>query len=448
MPPRGTLRFAVATRWREDMLQIVRNQWSNWSGFVTAQPRHLATPDNQDDLSTIITTAPGPIRIAGTGHSFTRLVQSDGTILSLDNFQGLIAHDPHKLQATVGAGTKIGPMTRLLHGVGQALPNMGDIDTQAFGGALATSTHGSGATLGAYPTLLEAIEITDGRGVVRKFNRTTNSDAINAMGVSLGAFGAVTQATIRNVADYRLRRRRWTEPVAGVLDRFHSVMTAQRSVEFFYIPFSGQAIMLSSEITDAPATSRPPNTDDEAVKALRTLRNYFKRMPWLRKRLIGSAIGKLPPEDYVEAWLKVYASERNVKFNEMEYHLPIEEGAKALREIITLLETRFPDVYFPIEVRVVAPDEIWLSPFYRRPSCSIAIHHGAPEDPLPFFAAAEPIFRKYGGRPHWGKMHNLTAKELSSIYPRWNDAMAVRREMDPDNRFVSPYMARLLGIEP
>jgi len=429
------------------MLQVVKNQWSNWSGFVTAQPQSLARPDNQDDLSAIIKTAPGPIRIAGTGHSFTRLVQSEGTIVSLDNFQGLIAHDPQKLQATVGAGTKIGPMTKLLNAVGQALPNMGDIDTQAFGGALGTSTHGSGATLGAYPTLLEAIQITDGRGAVRDFNRAANPDAINAMGVSLGAFGAVTQVTIRNIASYRLRRRRWTEPLARVLDRFDSIMTAQRSVEFFYIPFSGRVIMLTSEITDAATTTRPADTDNEAVATLRTLRNYLKRMPWLRKSLIGSAIAKLPLEDYVGVWLNVYASERNVKFNEMEYHLPIEEGPKALREIITLLETRFPEVYFPIEVRVVAPDDIWLSPFYQRPSCSIAIHHGMPEDPLPFFAAAEPIFRKYGGRPHWGKMHNLTAKELSTIYPRWNDAMEVRREMDPHNRFVSPYMARLLGVD-
>ncbi|WP_371418332.1 D-arabinono-1,4-lactone oxidase [Methylocapsa sp. S129] len=429
------------------MNPIAETEWSNWSGFVTAQPRTLAKPQNQDELSALIKTAPGPIRLAGSGHSFTPLVKSEGTILSLDNFQGLKSHDPQKLQATVGAGTQIGAMTRLLHDIGQALPNMGDIDKQAFGGALGTSTHGSGITLGAYPTQLEAMEITDGRGAVREFNRAANPDAISAMGASLGAFGAVTQVTIRNIASYRLHRRRWCEPVADVLDRFQSVMTAQRSVEFFYIPFSGHAMMLTSDITDAPATSRPPNSDDEAVNTLRTLRNFLKRLPWLRGRLIGWAIARLPPEDYVEAWLNVYATERNVKFNEMEYHLPLEEGAKALREIIALLETRFPEVYFPIEVRVVAPDEIWLSPFYKRPSCSIAIHHGAPEDPLPFFNAAEPIFRRYGGRPHWGKMHNLTAKELSALYPRWKEAMEVRRDMDPDNRFVSPYLARLLGVD-
>ena len=429
------------------MNQPAGTEWRNWSGYVVAQPRSVMKPQNQDELSAAILTAPGPIRIAGSGHSFTPLVKSEGTILSLDAFQGLKSHDPQKLQATVGVGTQIGAMTRLLQGVGQALPNMGDIDKQAFGGALGTATHGSGITLGAYPAQLEAIEITDGRGAVRAFSRAANPDAISAMGASLGAFGAVTQATIRNVASYRLRRRRWCEPVAGVLDRFESVMTAKRSVEFFYIPFSGQAMMVTSEIADAPTTVRPANADDEAVNTLRTLRNFLKRLPWLRRRLIGSAIARLPPEDYVEEWLNVYASERNVRFNEMEYHLPLEEGAKALREIIALLETRFPEVYFPIEVRVVAPDEIWLSPFHRRPSCSIAIHHGAPEDPQPFFGAAEPIFRRYGGRPHWGKMHNLTARDLSALYPRWKDAMEIRRDMDPDNRFVSPYLARLLGID-
>ncbi len=422
------------------------SQWSNWSGYVTARPQAYAEPQTLDELSGAIRNAPGPVRFVGTGHSFTPLVKNDGTMLSLDRFEGLKAHDPEKLTARVGAGTKIGALAKLLHGVGQALPNMGDIDKQAFGGALGTATHGSGITLGAYHTQLEAMQIVDGRGAVKEFDRAKSPDMIGAMGASLGAFGAVTEVTIRNVASYRMRHRRWTAPIGEVLSQFEATMTAHRSAEFYYVPFSGQALLIASDITEAPVTVRPPTEDDDAVTTLRRLRDYLSWFPWLRRRLIGSAFAKVPPEDYVEDWLKVFTSERNVKFNEMEYHLPFEEGAAALSEIIALLETRFPDVYFPMEVRVVAPDNIWLSPFYKRPTCSIAIHHGVERDPMAYFNAAEPIFRKHGGRPHWGKMHSLTAKELSALYPRWNDAMAVRREMDPDNRFVSPYMARLLGV--
>jgi hypothetical protein len=88
----------------------------------------------------------------------------------------------------------------------------------------------------------------------------------------------------------------------------------------------------------------------------------------------------------------------------------------------------------------------WLSPFYRRPIASIAIHHDAQENPLPYFTAAKPSFRKYGGRPNWGKMHTLKAKDSAAIYPRRKDAMELRREMDPDNRFATPYVAQLLGV--
>jgi FAD-linked oxidoreductase len=425
----------------------IGNDWQNWSGSVTAQPQLMSHPKQLEQLSTIIKSAPGPIRIAGTGHSFTPLVKSQGTILSLDNFNGIVLHDADKLQARVGAGTKIGALTKLLHGIGQALPNMGDIDKQAFGGGLGTATHGSGITLGAYHTQLVAMQVVDGRGNVREFDRTSNSDAMDAMGASLGAFGAVTEVNIQNMANYRLHRRRWTQPVDGVLDQFETIMRAHRSSEFYYIPFSGQALFLASDITDAPVTNRPPEEDDDGVATLRKLRMYLLHFPWLRRKLIGSALARLHNEDYVGEWLNVYASERNTKFNEMEYHLPFEEGARVLRQIIKLLEERFPHVYFPIEVRVVAPDNVWLSPFYKRASCSIAIHHAASEDPQPYFKAAEAIFRAHGGRPHWGKMHNLTANELSGLYPRWADAMEVRRDMDPDNRFVSPYLAQLLGID-
>ena len=101
---------------------------------------------------------------------------------------------PAPLQARVGAGTRIGRLAELLHGVGQALPNMGDIDKQSFGGALGTATHGSGATLGAYHTQLQAIQIVDGRGNIREFDKATNPRRHRRDGASLGAFGAVDRS--------------------------------------------------------------------------------------------------------------------------------------------------------------------------------------------------------------------------------------------------------------
>jgi FAD-linked oxidoreductase len=421
--------------------------WSNWSGFVKANPAQRPEPANVEELQAVVRNAPGPVRVSGAGHSFTPLVASVGTIVSLDKIAGLRSHDAAKCQATVGAGTRLGALTQILEGIGQALANMGDIDKQSIGGALGTATHGTGSTLGAYHTLVDSVELIDGRGGRRRYTKAENADMLQAIGASLGAFGIFTEVTLNNLPSYRMRKRRWVLPIEDMLANFHDMMTAHRSAEFYFVPYSGHAMFLASDMTDEPVTVRPPEDDEEGLGTLRMLRNALKYLPWLRGALIKNAMRKLPREDYVENWLKVYTSDRQTRFNEMEYHLPVEEGPKALAEVISITEKHFPQVYFPMEVRTVAADEVWLSPFYRRPSCSIAVHHDAKEDPIAFFKAIEPIFRRYGGRPHWGKMHTLTAEDLSKLYPRFKDAMEVRRDIDPDNRFVTPYMARLLGVE-
>lgn len=423
------------------------NTWSNWSGHVTAEPRLIASPADAGELGDLVRTAPGPVRVVGAGHSFTPLVTSQGTILSLEKLEGLVSHDAGRHQARVRAGTRLGPLMHILQGIGQGLPNMGDIDRQALGGALGTATHGSGPTLGAYHTQLETVQIVDGLGKIREFKRAGDREMIQAIGVALGAFGILCEVTLNNIATYRLRRRKWVLPIADMLGDFEKMMTAHRSAEFYYIPFSGYAQFIASDFSTAATTTRPTDDDEGSLRTLRRLRTALAWLPSLRRRLILGAVAKVPAEDYVQDWLNVYASDRQTRFNEMEYHLPFEEGPKALAEIIALTEKHFPEVYFPMEVRSVASDQFWLSPFHGRATCSIAIHHDAANDPLPFMRAAEPIFRRYGGRPHWGKMHSLKAAELKKLYPRWDDAMAVRRDIDPKNRFVSPYMAGLFGIE-
>ena len=116
-----------------------------------------------------------------------------------------------------------------------------------------------------------------------------------------------------------------------------------------------------------------------------------------------------------------------------------------MREIRTELETHHPEVFFPIEVRYVQADDIWLSPFYQRDCCSIAVHRFFEEDYKPYFKAIEPIFRKYGGRPHWGKLNTLQRADFRKLYPRWDDFAAVRSELDPNGRFLNPYLAGLFS---
>ena len=61
------------------------------------------------------------------------------------------------------------------------------------------------------------------------------------------------------------------------------------------------------------------------------------------------------------------------------------------------------------------------------------------------FAAGEAIFKRYGGRPHWGKLHSRVAEELRDLYPEWDAFQALRRRWDPDGVFLNDYLRRVLG---
>jgi FAD/FMN-containing dehydrogenase len=151
-------------------------------------------------------------------------------------------------------------------------------------------------------------------------------------------------------------------------------------------------------------------------------------------------MGGIKPEEMVDEGWKLLSNDRPVRFNEMEYHLPREAQIPALREVVAAIETHRNDVFFPIEVRTIEPDDAWLSPFYQRPSGSVAVHAYYKDDYQFMFDLIEPIFRRHDGRPHWGKLNSLKAADFAGLYPRWKDAMEIRADLDPQGRFLNPYL--------
>jgi len=147
----------------------------------------------------------------------------------------------------------------------------------------------------------------------------------------------------------------------------------------------------------------------------------------------------------VDRSYRVYASERRVRFTEMEYAIPRRDAAEAASRVLEAAERAQPPVGFPIEVRFVAGDDSWLSPAHDRDTAYIAVHQFRGMSWESYFRSVEAIMLEYGGRPHWGKRHFQTAATLSDRYPHWEDFRAVRARLDPDGRFRNHYLDRVLG---
>lgn len=419
--------------------------WRNWSGSQQCQPQARLAPDTLDALREAIASAPGVIRPVGAGHSFMPLVPTDGTIMSISRLSGLISHDAQKQQATLWAGTRLGDMGAPLAAVDQALVNMPDIDMQSLAGAMGTATHGTGASLGCIPKYVSGLQLVTANGDVINCDRNNNAEVFEAARVSLGALGVISQVTLQNQANYRLKRVTRFASIDEILEQTEALADSNRNYEFYYLPFAGAGFYDTHNYTDEADFSTEKEDQNEAALQLKDLRDWLSWSPALRELVMKGVVATMDDEMSVaEAW-QSYASPRMVRFNEMEYHLPRENGIKAFREIREVLETQFNEVFFPIECRYVGSDDVWLSPFNGRESFSIAVHRYFDEDFKPYFAAIEPILKKYGGRPHWGKLNTMNAAELAAHYPQWEQFKKIRQTLDPQGKFLNPYLQSLFA---
>ena len=266
-----------------------------------------------------------------------------------------------------------------------------------------------------------ALRLVAAAGEVVELSADSNPPLFKAAQVSLGSLGVITQATLRCLPTYHLHERTWAEPFADCMARLDERISATRHFEFFWVP---------GEDVAACKALRPVETESWQVA---------ENPPGLSERL-RRYIG---PER-VDWSYRIFPSERNNRFVEMEFAVPAADGPACMQEIRALMQARHPQVQWPVEYRTLAADDLWLSPAYQRESVTISIHQAADLPYADFFADAEAVFRSYRGRPHWGKLHSHTAADFAELYPRWDDFLAVRRELDPDDRFLNDHLRRIV----
>ncbi len=428
--------------------------WQNWSGLVRAAPQSITAPANEAELVEAVRAGTAPVRVAGSGHSFTPLCETAGSLLSLEAHQGIIGTDPKALTATIKAGTKIHAIGRPLFDLGFGLKNQGDIDRQSISGAIGTGTHGTGPTLGSLSSEVKAFRLVTAEGEVLECSPSSNAEIWEAGRVSFAALGVMSEITLAVRKAYKLRERNWLMPAADCWRDLKKLRDQHRHFEFFWFPFSDSVVAKSLDDTQdevsAPLTSQQMQARGERVSADQRL---FKAGCDLARFVpsLSGAVQRLLTRGAMGAstrarWShEIFPSPRTVRFNEMEYAVPAANGADCIGEIADVIRTQKIAGVFPIEFRFVKADDIWLSPFYKRDAVTISVHQYNRQSHLPLFGACESVFHRYGGRPHWGKLHTLKAPDLEKLYPRWGDFQNVRRRLDPKAKFMNTHLKSVLG---
>lgn len=429
--------------------------WQNWGRTASVRPVRVERPRSPEGVQRAVMAAVNhglTVKAVGAGHSFTGIAVAPGVLLELDDMQGLVSADASTGRVTLLAGTRLHRIPALLAPYGLAMENLGDIDRQSISGAISTGTHGTGAGFGGLATQVVGITMITAAGDFLRVDEQHNSELLPAVALGLGALGIIVEVTLQCVPAFVMHAIDEPMPVEEVLADLQGLVAASDHFEFYWFPH-----------TDVALTKRQDRLPESAVR---------KPLPivgrWMDETLLSNGVyravcaaGQLVPavtpplsrlavkltgnREYTDHSNRVLTQSRTVRFREMEYALPAENVVPAFRAVRELIDQRRWRVEFPVEVRFAAEDDRWLSTAYGRPSAYIAVHRYWRADPTEYFEAVEAIMGEHGGRPHWGKLHTLTADSLRDRYPRFDDFLALRDRLDPERRFGNRHLERVLG---
>lgn len=429
-----------------------------WSRAVRWTPQQVLRPTSQDSVVAAIAVARAracSLRVIGGGHSFSALAATDGITLSLDGYQGLVAADPSTGLVTLRGGTRLWAVAELLAPYGLALSVMGDIDRQSIAGAIQTGTHGTGARFTGFAGMVRALRLVLPDGSVVDTSLDRDPALFEAARLGLGAIGVILEVTLQCVPAYRLELVESTEPIEATTRSFLTISDTTDHHEFFWFPRTDRATVRTMHRVPAATPRERPARAIELFQqellgngAWELLCRSAAAIPSLSRPAAEIASHVFAGPRIVDDSAAVYVAPRRVRFHESEWALPAERFEDAFAALQQRFEEESVRVTFPLEVRRAAADHVWLSTAFGRDTVYIAAHRYHAEEAGPYLLLVQRTLADFGARPHWGKQHWLGARELSRLYPRFEDFQAVRRAVDPASLLMTPYLRHLLEDQP
>jgi L-gulonolactone oxidase len=431
------------------------DSWRNWAGTETANPRRVVRPRDVQELAAAVSAAARDgltVKAVGSGHSFTGVAVTDGVQIRLDGMDGVVDVDAKTGLVTVEAGIPLHRLNPLLESLGLCMTNLGDIDRQTISGAISTGTHGTGARYGGIATQVRGLQLVLANGELISCSDKENPDLFAAARIGLGALGVIANVTLQCETVFDLHAVEGPMALDRVLDELDDFVDDNDHFEFYWFPHTQRTFTKRNNRAPRGTPRKPVGAfgrwfDDELMSnSVFDLTNKLvRRFPRLVPGANNVAARAWSAREVVDVSYRVFTSPRRVVFREMEYAVPRSDIREVIRAVQSWIIKSGERISFPVEIRLAAPDDIWLSTAYDRETAYIAVHQ---YDQVPYeryFHAVEDICAGVGGRPHWGKLHWLDATELGARYPRFGDFARIRADVDPGGLFANPYLDRVLG---
>ena len=423
----------------------------NWLRRFRYRPKNFFKPRTEAELIYRIQNSTD-LRFFGSGHSFNEGVVADTTLISLDEYTGVVSEDPANLRLTVRAGTRVRDVVRLLLDRGWAFKALPSHDAQSIAGILSTDVHGTGKTWGFVSELVHELKVIDGQGVPHTVGPA--DDLFKAVVGGVGAAGVISEVTVQARTRFNVEQKFVISDLDYVENNLDYLLDNNDHFSLYLFPFTKKCQISTWNVSPKPQSFLGPIREFIAISFDAWLASWFGNLM--------AYTGLLPYLSTVTHSMKRgtdLVMESNKAFNRSIYHLhqeleftvPYKDTIQRCKEFVELYEMMYKQKHLPyalFEVRFTPAGHTRTFIGAGRDDKStwidlVLCDSRRFED---YYAAAEARVKQIGARPHLGKYcRDLTKADLQSVHGQYfTDFLQVVQQHDPQQKFRNALIRRLM----
>ena len=422
--------------------------WTSWNENITHTFQDLYTVHDEKELQEIVAQS-DKVRFFGSKQSSSDIGAGVGTLIDMRSYNKLVSYDDAKRSITVESGMLLADLIATVESNGWCIPCLPDINTITIGGALATGTHGtSGSLLATYVSEFRVV-LADGSVKIVK-----EGDALmEALRVSIGVLGVFSTITFQCEPLYTLHLKEGPQKDATWMHQLKEKVEKYAFYRVLWLPHTGKGYVITGDKIPAN-TEVVENNGPGYLKHRRTaskfLYKYTHKFPWftsIANNLLYWAFFSSKKESKGSLYEATVTKSRGSTLELAEWTVALDVFPQVFEELKTEINkwSNASFIHIPMDVRFVSKDNSWLSYAYKQDTVTMGCvsRNAETADAYEAFQTIEKIFLKYGGRPHWGKRFAAKNEEMSILYPKWEAFKTIRKELDPSNKFLNPYLSSL-----
>ncbi|KAI8391764.1 D-arabinono-1,4-lactone oxidase-domain-containing protein [Radiomyces spectabilis] len=355
--------------------------FQNWAKTFSCQCELLFTPSTEEEIIEIVRLAgehKKSIKVFGSGHSPSDLAMTHDFLVNIDTMNKMLKVDTEKLTMTVQGGMSLHTFHKVLKDHGMALSNLGSISDQSVAGVTATASHGTGAHFGSLSSMILDLTLITANGDTLYCSPESHPDVFAAAKCSLGALGIITRITFQAEPMFRLEATQLPYKFPEVLEKWDEVIHSAEHVRVWWFPHTDDCVVWRANRTEKPVTVANPGWFLErglgfhAYQAMLNTARYFPSIiPKITQFMYKTIHSR--EQHIIDDSHKVFNFDCLFPQYVNEWAIPWEDAPAALRQLDEFINKNDLKVHFPVEIRFVDEDDIWLSPAYGRKTCYIGV---------------------------------------------------------------------------